>query len=419
MKNVFILLGLGFFLLFTPSLTHAVQVSNPNFDSTFINSSKQGNNSDFPKNFTWSEESWGYGITTDTNGYIYTVGWLAGVRDLLLVKWDTLGNPVWNCTWGGKYSIVDTVEGYDVTVDDNGSIYTVGEYEEYSLLVKWDKNGRQIFDRTWEWGAYRVTTDKTGNIYTLEESLRLVKWDSEGNQVWSRIIEDAIGHDLTTDANGHIYITAETHPFGTPSRSDFHLIKWDNTGNQLWIQNYDAYTDSPSIVTDPNGSIYVLAYPSLLKYDSNGDVIWNQTIFFWGGDITLAQDGSIYILTHEYPDYPNFVDTNTKRTPPSDFLLAKHNCTGHLIGIKVWNDGFVDYASEVIVGNDGNIYCVGSTGRGLNFRLVVVVFSPMDFSPFTFSTYSVDIPGLEFPIIILTVCLIIYLSKKRKSFFSS
>ncbi len=82
---------------------------------------------------------WGDGTniyTVTTKGYANS--WSSNNdSDLFLnvIKWDDMGNQVWNQQWGNAYISGDGIWGY------GNDLYVVGTYDENLFLIKGDNNG--------------------------------------------------------------------------------------------------------------------------------------------------------------------------------------------------------------------------------------------------------------------------------------
>ncbi|MHA1699914.1 MAG: binary toxin-like calcium binding domain-containing protein [Promethearchaeota archaeon] len=250
------------------------------------------------------------GLSLWSNGtYIYTCGYTdsfgPGNGDLLLIKWDDNGVRVWNQTWGGS----KREEGKGVC--GNGSyIYTCGYTFSYgagtidSLLIKWDSDGNQLWNRIWGgsdgdcgyavWieGNYIYTCGWTDSYGAGDTDLFLVKWDADGNQVWNRTW-GGLASDWASSIWGdgtYIYTFGQTQSTGAGS-IDLLLVKWDADGNQIWNRTWgDLYNDVGYSVYGDGTYIYTCGYTNstdtgvlnllLVKWDANGNQIWNRT---WGG----------------------------------------------------------------------------------------------------------------------------------------
>ncbi|MHA1370364.1 MAG: hypothetical protein ACTSRA_11690, partial [Promethearchaeota archaeon] len=179
----------------------------------------------------------------------------AGDSDLVLVKWDTDGNQVWNRTWGGS----DLDVGFSVW-GDGSYLYTCGWTESFGagssdlFLVKWDTDGNQVWNRMWGgsdsdkgnsvWGdgSYLYTCGYTWSYGAGDSDLVLVKWDTDGNQVWNRTwggSDSDYGESVWGDGS-FIYTCGETSSFGAGS-ADLVLVKWDTDGNQVWNRTWGGF----------------------------------------------------------------------------------------------------------------------------------------------------------------------------------
>ncbi|MHA1369651.1 MAG: binary toxin-like calcium binding domain-containing protein [Promethearchaeota archaeon] len=252
-----------------------------------------------PGNFSEGISIWGDGT------YIYTCGSGNVVHnattslDLLLVKWDTDGNQIWNRTWGGNYND----EGHAVC-GDGTYIYTCGATASFSsgssgdvLLVKWDTDGNQIWNRTWGglredegnaiWtnGTCIYISGLTHSYGSGHNDVLIMRWDADGNLIWNRTWGKST-HDecaLSLWSNGtRIYTIGYTW---LPSSyiCSLLLISWDEDGNLHWVRNSSAgfnyWTDGRSIWSDGQGNLYmcgivadmdrVIAYTMLIKFNSS------------------------------------------------------------------------------------------------------------------------------------------------------
>ncbi|MFX0090212.1 MAG: YCF48-related protein [Candidatus Hodarchaeota archaeon] len=203
-------------------------------------------------NILWNRTSFGVGlgVVSDNNGSIYTTGWTnsfgAGESDLFLVKWNTEGRQLWYRTWG--YSGWEA--GWGVTVDNKGNIYTTGHTRLFNkdhsdlLLVKWDTEGQQVWNSTWGGSereqSYGVAVARDGSIYTTgntklydegEPILVLVKWNSTGQKLWHQTWNGSTGGEGVVISNDESIYTVGTTPW-----HDLVLVKWDTNGTWLGIK---------------------------------------------------------------------------------------------------------------------------------------------------------------------------------------
>lgn len=410
--------------------------------------------SNFPIFSTWGGTSieWGSGLGL-TNEGIYVVGTTssfgAGREDLVLVKWDTEGHLLWNRTWGGFQSDF----GENIVVDQAGNIFTVCNSQSFGnqVLIKWDSNGNQLWNRTWSEGRrgwetkiimsnesiYTVDTRLTWDVSTpphwsefVDYSLMLRKWETNGTSVWSRTwggdYDYVFGVATSSDASIYTVGTAgRLHP-----ELDLELIKWDSEGNQLWNQTWDSSRGDwgRDIAIDRNGDIYTAGYTTsnetsssddflLVKWDLDGNQLWNRTAggsdIDWGFGITIDNMDNIYVVgtTTTSVMQPGAIDP----TWYSGLILAKWDSTGRSLGFHYWTVGDAHFAiqsvGDVTVSNE-KLYCVGEVHQDL----ALLVFSTSNFSLTEFPSNEIPLfntPDIEFPLVVLTICLLIG-ARKRK-----
>lgn len=128
--------------------------------------------------FKWNK-TWGYqwndlgnDMYIDSNDNIFVVGesvLVYGHRyDICVIKYDSEGNQIFNSTWG-----IDNVYdfGYSIVLDSSQNIYVSGERSNNLLLVKFDSLGNYM----WEVNNYTGGSSLyVGNALTLDASDNLI-----------------------------------------------------------------------------------------------------------------------------------------------------------------------------------------------------------------------------------------------------
>ena len=158
-------------------------------------------------NRTWGgvENEIGKDIVFDSfyNVYFFGETWSfgAGGRDLCLVKYDYSGTQLWNRTWGGN----SLEYARKILLDSSENIYLIGvtrsfgEGENDMCIIKFNSLGEQMWNKTWGGYetdyAYDAVIDSLDNIYIAGytysfgaggNDICLVKYDYSGTQLWNR-----------------------------------------------------------------------------------------------------------------------------------------------------------------------------------------------------------------------------------------
>ncbi len=277
----------------------------------------------------------------DKNCYNY------GSSDFWLVKIDKNGNKIWDKNYGGNlsdqcFSMIQTNDGNilmagvsesDVGFDKSDSCR--GNYDYW--IIKIDSLGNRIWDKTfggsqidallsvvpindsgfllcgWSWSD--ESGDKSQASFG-QTDMWVIKIDSVGNKIWDKIyggsnfeqLSSAIGMNDSTyilfgDSRSGISGNKTQATCGT-NFSDFWVVTIDNSGNIIWDKDYGSSNveESGSIaITNDNcilltGRSYSQANCSktennlgeeqmwAIKIKSDGTKIWDKTLFTTGHD---------------------------------------------------------------------------------------------------------------------------------------
>lgn len=283
-----------------------------------------------------------------------------------LVKVDSVGNKQWdkayfdekmNVNLGGADSIVQTSDGgyalaggsYLFKTDSQGSLQWRQNYTDVSTLslVKTDDGGYVLAGSS-GWDCW------------------LAKVNSNGEIQWSHTyggekVSKGLPASLIQTRGGGYALTSVVNAYDPEFNA--WLIKTDSLGNMLWNRTYDGSLGNfgvYSLIETKDGD-YVLAgekntfdskgsfvsrLASLIKTDSGGKVLWNQTYGELGGQaawsVIETSDGG-YALGCGW-DSGN---------------LAKTNSDGQL----QWNIAFNTTVYSVVQTSNGEYVVSGSNGR--------------------------------------------------------
>ena len=156
---------------------------------------------------TWggSDEDWGFDVVIDGSGNAYVTGafWEAvdfnpgpgvdehtshGYNDIFLSKFDSSGNFLWACTWGGTLFN----NGHGVAVDGSGNAYVTGSFRD-----------------TVDFNPGPGVDEHTSNGYA---DIFLCKFDSASIFQWAHTwggSDYAFGSSVAIDGSGNIYVAGD------------------------------------------------------------------------------------------------------------------------------------------------------------------------------------------------------------------
>jgi hypothetical protein len=176
----------------------------------------------------------------------------------------------------------------------------------------------------------------------------LLKWDLDGNYVWHKLQTTPLGltiEDLHIDALGNSYvcgsfansINANSQSLTSNGSSDAFFTKYDSNGNLIFLQGFGGNQSQPDVC---NG----------ISTDSNGNI-------FIGG---------IYNGTVDFD--PSSNTTLSTSNGSGDAFVAKFNSSAGFIWVKPFGvNGSNDEVNDIVVDNADNIYFTGTALNSIDF----------------------------------------------------
>jgi len=243
-------------------------------------------------------------------GFTQSIG--SGLGDVYLIRTDSLGNKLWERTYGG----VAADYGFCVQQTSDSGYVVAGQTMSFgtggvdAYLVKTDSLGDTLWTRTYgdslENLANSVQQTLDGGYilagatgWTLTDSMEVyvVKTDSSGDVEWETVFGRAgsdCAYSVRQTSDGGYIIVGQT-PF-PGNELDVYLIKMDSLGDTSWTMAYGTLlNDVGQCVRETADGYYVIAGMTFLdgprgadvhltKADSLGGVIWTRLFGKYGSD---------------------------------------------------------------------------------------------------------------------------------------
>ena len=198
-------------------------------------------------------------LQTEDAGYVITGKMTnpfhsGGHSDACVIRTDSLGDVLWERLYGGEardegHSIHKAADGGYVVA----GLWSIRTGEEDAYLVRIDSLGNLLFERTYGGspsdeaysgqqtldGGY-VLAGYTSSSGAGGRDIHLIKTDSLGAMTWDATYGgagDDVGHSMEQSSDGGYVIVGETSPFGSDDEDVF-LVKTDSLGNAMWERTF-------------------------------------------------------------------------------------------------------------------------------------------------------------------------------------
>jgi hypothetical protein len=321
-----------------------------------------------------------------------------GIMDIFVTKFDSSGNFVWVRRMGGT----DYDEGYTISLDLSGNVYTTGTFA-----------GTADFDPG---AGVTNLSDPNGGIF-------ISRLDSNGNFVWAKQLGTGEGYSITVDSGGNVYTTGYgtgdfdpgpgAHTLSGFGSNDIFISKLNSSGSFVWAKGMGGtgIDDGWDILVDSSGNVYTTGHfqntvdfdpgaatfnltsagnydAFLSKLDSSGNFLWAKRIggtdidFSFG--IALDSSGNIY-RTGRFTgtvDFDPGAGVVNLTSNGADIYVAKHDNNGNFLWAKSMGGTGNDQAGYIALDASGNIYLGGG------------FFNTVDFDPGP-GTYNLTSAGMR------------------------
>ncbi len=343
-----------------------------------------------------SGDDMGLHICIDRRGNIYITGYFSsgtitignttlvnnGNRDMLVARYDTLGNPIWAKSAGGIYSD----QGLGICTDNTGNVYVSGLFASPSIS----------FDTV-------TLVNNYTNLNSQQTDVFLVKYNENGNVKWAKRYGFSYydeGSSVVCDNMDNVYLAGD---FGSDSisfdsftiynyhagYSDVFLAKLDSNGITQWVQHIGGVGDEivPELSCDLTNNIFISGYFSahsisigiynisnsggqdmfLAKYSPTGTALWATSAnkAAGSGSAFNAVDnlGNVYVSSCFYGStvtFGSYLFTNFAGSNGScDIYIVKYNNSGTVLWATQAGGANQDLGLAITTDLNGNIYITG------------------------------------------------------------
>lgn len=299
-------------------------------------------------------------ITFGTNTFTNTN---AGNPDIIVVKYDALGNVVWAKQTGGS----SEEYAYGICSDTNNNIVVSGYFQSTSI----------------NFGTGALIKHGTYNSY-------VVKYNSNGIPLWSKNTTSTYtnkSYAVTTDGADNVIITGSYYSgnmfFGTYTLSnvgdnDIYVAKYDPTGNFLWAKGSGglAADFGYGISAHSNGNLHVIGI-----FNSTSISFDTFTLNTSGSaDVFIGKIGNNIIGINEIMNEAEMIKIFPN--PTSDYIIIeniKHftsldlfDCSGNF----VQNLSFLNSNTKINLKNlKKGIYYLSVLDRGIRYKNIKLILT--------------------------------------------
>jgi len=334
-------------------------------------------------------------LAVDGAGNVCVTGWSSSTSsnlDYLTIKYNSTGVEQWTARYDAGNNIDEPVA---IAVDAAGNIYVTGRSRlpgfstsDYAT-IKYNSAGVvQWIERYNRSGndsdvPSALALDAAGNVYVTGSSrasgpdydYATIKYNSAGMQQWvahyNGLADSTdLASALKVDAAGNVYVTGQSRGLGTAY--DYATIKYNSAGVEQWSARYNGLGNLDDIPTalgiDAAGNVYATGRSNglgtntdyaTIKYDFAGAQQWTARYNGPANSIDEAAALGVDAAGNVY-----VTGQSVSATTSFDYVTIKYNTAG----LQQWTARYnglgnsFDFARELALDADGNVYVTGSVG---------------------------------------------------------
>ncbi|HRE40810.1 MAG TPA: SBBP repeat-containing protein [Ignavibacteria bacterium] len=341
-------------------------------------------------------------VVVDNDGNIYITGYSLGNGtglDFATIKYNSNGLQLWVARYNGPFNKNDYANR--IAIDNSGNVYVIGfsvdSIEIYNCritTIKYNSQGIQQWVNRYdgfnlEDDAKDLVIDTSGNVYVTGSSRGIdsgydivtLKYNSNGVQEWVRRyngVQNSVdfSNAITIDDFGNIYITGSSYE--NLSNACITTIKYNSIGEVIWIKYYCDKINSSNtghdIILDKEGNVYItgkiqelapfIMHYITIKYTSNGIEQWASK--YLGQEYGFLNESNVIAVGSKGDVF--ITGTSESYDSEMDFATIKYNSDGVQQWVRRYSgsSNSWDYATELVIDSDDNIYVTGSSSVSSN-----------------------------------------------------
>lgn len=335
----------------------------------------------FSQNWIWAKSPMGGGeansVCTDAMGNVFVTGSFGSSltfdstiltssvnSNIFIAKYDANGNVIWAKCYGGSRSV-------SISTDLSGNIFVTGWFYSPTITI-----GTTTLNNA---GGNNPGSAGNGQGYPCSDMF-IAKCDPTGNVLWAKSA-GGIGNDgarsVIADANGNVFVTgffdSSTITFGSNTLNNTNssgenrnlfLTKYDSNGNVLWAQSLEG--EGRSLSTDANGNVFLIRWFGavfLTKYNTNGNILWAKSLPGYSRSLSTDSDGNVYVAGgFNGSSIITFDSTTlTGNGQGIDPFIAKYDMNGNSLWARTsgGTGGYHDYCHSIDTDANGNVFVTG------------------------------------------------------------
>lgn len=322
-------------------------------------------------------------------------------KNFAVVKYKANGDFLWAKTYGEGGLNEGVATG--VGVDDGGSIYITGQYDDNFAVLKYSAAGDLIWVTLAGGGAYggpgamTVTSGGyiylTGSLFNTESDnfdFITIKFSPLGKLLWFRWYNGTGKGDdeataMTLDPDGNIYVAGKSPGPGT--ENDFAVVKYNSRGQKQWVRRYhggEGNDVATAMALDGQGNIHVTGWSeaansylfdtdfATLRYTPDGKLDWVRRYDGMAGAFDLA---SGLVVTAQGTAYV----TGCSKGTLIDYATLAYDQAGQNVWVKRYNGpaNGLDLAAGLTLDPQGNLYVTGESAyEGAATHFTTLAYTP-------------------------------------------